>query len=216
MPANRFIEFLNRGRYTEVILVLLCVFAGGPFFGVIVYILMLAGYSSFASIGLQGGQRWFTIVGLSLVIAIGIQFISKLVVNPLLVLILGPSTNTFYEAAGESLWGYLSWIGIGVLFSGFFEEFAYRGIVLNYLIRVLGTFRYGAATSLLVTSIAFGLGHYFSQGARGILPATILGLLFGATYLLFNRNLWIAIFTHGWFNFISFTLDYVRSLNQPS
>ena len=55
---------------------------GGPFFGVIVYGLMLAGYSSFQSIGLSRHQRWGKLIAQSLVIAIGIQLISKLVVNP--------------------------------------------------------------------------------------------------------------------------------------
>ena len=208
MPAGRLIERLNQGRWTDLALVLLCIFAGGPFFGVIVFALMLAGYSSFQSIGLSGDQRWARVVGVSLLLAIGIQLISKLALNPAMDLLFGPSTNTLYDAASESLSGYLFWIAFGVVFTAFFEEFTYRGIVFNYLEKALARYRYNVAASLVLTSIAFGLGHYFSQGMRGILPATVLGLLFGLTYLKFGRNLWVAILTHGWFNFISFTLDY--------
>lgn len=209
---NRLIDYLNRARYTELILVLLCVLAGGPVFGIVVFGLMLAGYSSFHSVGLHGRQRWLTITGWSLVVAVGIQLVSKLAVNPLMGLVFGPSDNSFYDAASESIWGYLAWLGIGVVFSGFFEEFVYRGVVLNYLIKALEKYRYHIAISLILTSIAFGLGHYFSQGVRGVIPATILGILFGLAYLGSARNLWFAILTHGWFNFISFTLDYVRTI----
>ena len=209
MPASRLIERLNQGRWTDLVLVLLCIFAGGPFFGVIVFGLMLAGYASFQGIGLTSQQNWSKLIALSLVIAIGIQLISKGLINPAMDLVFGPTTTTLYDAASESLAGYLFWIAFGVVFTAFFEEFTYRGFILNYLDRALARYRYHVAASLLLTSIVFGLGHYFSQGVRGILPATLLGLLFGLTYLRFGRNLWMAVFTHGWFNFISFTLDYV-------
>jgi membrane protease YdiL (CAAX protease family) len=174
---------------------------------------MLAGFSSFRSIGLHSQQRWLKIVGWSLIAAFGIQLVSKLAVNPLMDLVFGPSDDSFYVAASESIWGYLAWLVICVLFSGFFEEFVYRGFELNYLIRELEEFQYHVAIRLILTSIAFGLGHYFSQGATGIIPATILGFFFGLAYLIANRNLWFAILTHGWFNFISFTLDYTQAIN---
>jgi hypothetical protein len=64
------------------------------------------------------------------------------------------------------------WISISVL-AGITEEWAYRGVASALLIRMTGS----VAISVLVCSLAFGLGHMF-QGWRAAVGSALLAVVF--------------------------------------
>jgi len=79
--------------------------------------------------------------------------------------------------------------GLSVL-AGFGEEVVFRGFLLAVLAPALG----GGWTTLVVSSLAFGVLHVY-QGAFGILRTAALGALLGTSVIL-DGTLWPAVIVH--------------------
>lgn len=73
--------------------------------------------------------------------------------------------------------------------AGIVEETIYRGFALWYLFMYMP-----AWAAVLVSAIAFGLGHSY-QGAGGVARVTVIGLVFGALYI-FTGSIWVPIIGH--------------------
>ncbi len=73
--------------------------------------------------------------------------------------------------------------------AGIVEETVYRGFVLWYLFQYMP-----AWAAILVSAIAFGLGHSY-QGAGGVARVTVIGLVFGALYV-YTGSIWVPIVGH--------------------
>lgn len=76
------------------------------------------------------------------------------------------------------------------------EELFYRGYLLQTLSEGIGTF-----PAVIVTSIAFGLSHYYISGWMSVLNAGLLGILL-CIVCLKTRSLWLPIGLHFGFNLI--------------
>ena len=61
---------------------------------------------------------------------------------------------------------------------------------------------------MVVVSLLFGLGHFY-QGPAGMIGSSVSGLLFGALYLTWGRNLWLPILAHGFSDTIGLALIYL-------
>lgn len=84
------------------------------------------------------------------------------------------------------------------IFSGFYEEVIFRGVLLRHLETLVGTI--GA---LVLTSAFFGLVHMVNPDATlfaAFAIAVEAGILLGAAYLV-TRRLWLAIGLHAAWNF---------------
>lgn len=95
------------------------------------------------------------------------------------------------------------------LLVGVFEEWLFRGIVLNALLAKMGATRAGVVGAAVATSVAFGVLHVApyafsgeiadaSTAAQALFKATqagIVGLLFAAIFLR-TRNLWAVTLVH--------------------
>lgn len=75
------------------------------------------------------------------------------------------------------------------------EEFVYRGFLFYQFERLFQRTRVGPALAVLCQALVFGSVH-FQWGPGGVLMATIMGIVWGAAYLLCGRNLWIVIMAH--------------------
>lgn len=75
------------------------------------------------------------------------------------------------------------------LTAGIVEEIVYRGFVIWYLSQYMPV--WGA---VLVSSLAFGLGHSY-QGVSGALRVSLVGLAFGALYVV-TGSIWLPIIAH--------------------
>ena len=92
--------------------------------------------------------------------------------------------------------------------AGFFEEFLWRGYLMNRLVDLQGNkTKLAWVISLVGSAIIFGLGHTY-QGLGGVIRITTVGLLFGAAFLTVRRNLWPVIIAHALLDTISFVQDY--------
>jgi len=75
------------------------------------------------------------------------------------------------------------------LTAGIVEEIVYRGFVIWYLGLVMPLW-----AAVVFSSILFGLGHSY-QGVSGAFKAGLVGLLFGAFYVL-TGSIWLPILGH--------------------
>ncbi|KYP14891.1 type II CAAX endopeptidase family protein [Flavihumibacter sp. CACIAM 22H1] len=111
--------------------------------------------------------------------------------------------------------GQAFWLSLGLmLLVAFYEELAFRGYILNNLMKSLHPF-----TALLLSAMIFALFHGTNPNASvlSILNVFLAGLLLGINFI-FTRNLWFGIGLHFSWNFIQGpVLGYeVSGLSLPS
>lgn len=75
------------------------------------------------------------------------------------------------------------------------EEIVYRGFFIERFQELYGRGRRGDLLAVLSQAAIFGAIH-FQWGPGGIFVTTIMGLVWGAAFLLCGRNLWIVIMAH--------------------
>lgn len=75
------------------------------------------------------------------------------------------------------------------------EEIVYRGFLIRQFERLYGNGPAAAALAVLSQAIVFGLVH-FQWGLGGVVMTAIMGLIWGAAFLLCGRNLWVVIIAH--------------------
>ena len=75
------------------------------------------------------------------------------------------------------------------------EEVIYRGVLIGRLSDMFGRDLRGASMAVFVQALVFG-GIHFMWGIGGMVMTVIMGLVWGAAYLLCGRNLWVVILAH--------------------
>src|ERR1700728_385781 len=79
------------------------------------------------------------------------------------------------------------------------------GYLMNRIAGLLGRTRSGWGVALVLASFMFGLSH-FGQGVTGVSENFIDGMIIGALYLKFGRNLAVPIIAHGVTDTVDFLL----------
>jgi membrane protease YdiL (CAAX protease family) len=101
----------------------------------------------------------------------------------------------------------------GVLYAfigaGFYEEFMFRGFLMQGLAMLFGASRGAWITACLVQGALFGAAHAY-QNPLGIVITGTLGVLMGLIVLASGRNLWPVIIGHGLFDASRFVLFYFQ------
>lgn len=83
--------------------------------------------------------------------------------------------------------------------AGFYEEFMYRGFLMQSLAMGFGGSRGGWAIACAIQGILFGLSHAY-QNPLGMLITGTIGVLLAVLVFVSGRNLWPAIIAHGLFD----------------
>lgn len=89
------------------------------------------------------------------------------------------------------------WLGIVWTAAAFGEEMLFRGYLITRLETAFGGAPFAPVIAVVIAAVLFGLGHVYYQGLRGFILTGMIGLAFGAMFLLMKRNLWPIIFLHG-------------------
>jgi uncharacterized protein len=152
---------------------------------------------SWLSIGMRRPSSWggvaLSVVALYVTVAAGMA----LLVTPLADAMRWPplDASAFMAVRGNTatLAGMLVLVWTVVAFG---EELLFRGFILNRLRTPLGPNALGGVVAVASQAALFGVGHFY-LGARGIAAATLVGVVYGAWYLLRGRNLWPLIVAHG-------------------
>jgi membrane protease YdiL (CAAX protease family) len=102
---------------------------------------------------------------------------------------------------------------LGVLYAfigaGFYEEFMFRGFLMQGLATLFGASRGAWIAACVVQGALFGLAHAY-QNPLGIAITGTLGVLLGLLVLASGRNLWPVIIGHGLFDASRFVLFYFQ------
>lgn len=93
--------------------------------------------------------------------------------------------------------------------AGFYEEFTFRGFLMQGLAMLFGGSRSAWIVACAVQGALFGLSHAY-QNPLGIAITGTLGILMGLLVLASGRNLWPVIIAHGLFDASRFVLFYFR------
>jgi uncharacterized protein len=83
--------------------------------------------------------------------------------------------------------------------AGFYEEFMFRGFLMQGLAMLFGGSRGAWTGALIIQGALFGVSHAY-QNPLGMLITGTLGTLLGILVLVSGRNLWPAIIAHGLFD----------------
>src|SRR5947208_3591926 len=93
--------------------------------------------------------------------------------------------------------------------AGFYEEFTFRGFLMQGLAMLFGGSRGWWIGACVVQGVLFGLAHAY-QNPLGIAITATLGILMGLLVLASGRNLWAVILGHGLFAESRFVLFYFQ------
>ncbi len=124
------------------------------------------------------------------------------VINP--VIGAEPPDVTRFNAVRGNLGALLTTLPTVWLTSAFPEEVIWRGFLMTRIAKLVGGSRSAWGMALVLTSLHFGLIHFY-QGPSGMVVTGIVGFLYGVAFLIFGRNLWVPIVAHAVTHLISFT-----------
>jgi CAAX protease family protein len=93
--------------------------------------------------------------------------------------------------------------------AGFYEEFTFRGFLMQGLAMLFGGSRGAWIGACLLQGALFGAAHAY-QNPLGIVITGTLGILMGLLVLASGRNLWPVIIGHGLFDASRFVLFYFQ------
>ncbi len=104
---------------------------------------------------------------------------------------------------------YLWWVLLGWVCGGFFEEMLFRGFLLTRIEAIFDWRWLSTAIAIVIQAAIFGLVHFYYQGAFGALTIFAAASFIGLCYVLFGRNLWPLILSHGILDTLGFLGDFL-------
>jgi len=93
--------------------------------------------------------------------------------------------------------------------AGFYEEFMFRGFLMQGFAMLFGGNRSGWIVANIVQAALFGVSHAY-QNPLGIAITGTLALAMGFLVLASGRNLWVVIIGHGLYDASRFVLFYFQ------
>ena len=168
----------------------------------IAWLLLRLRGDSLASIGLKPPRSWARALMLGLLVAASVfaaVFVSEK---------LGYRRNlTAFNALQGNLELTLYEVCYVLIGAGFYEEFMFRGFLMQGLAMLFGAGRGAWIVACVVQGALFGIAHAY-QNSLGIAITGTLGVLMGLLVLASGRNLWPVIIGHGLFDASRFVLFY--------
>lgn len=117
-----------------------------------------------------------------------------------------PPTLDVFRGLQESCSKLVSGIVVAWVLGGFLEELVLRGIVLQFIARLMSRWLMKPiATTIAICAAAAGAGFiHLYQGLRAVIIIAQLSVLFGLLFVLGGNNLWTAVLCHGLYDTIAF------------
>lgn len=117
--------------------------------------------------------------------------------NALIVyLVEGAGTNVMAEDAMLSEGAGFYLLLVSVLVAAVLEEIVFRGYLLTRLSKIFGTSNTAIALTVGVTSLFFGMAHYYQTGMQSALMIGFFSMVIGVIFIKTNFNLGYAIAIH--------------------
>ena len=151
---------------------------------------------SLADLGFRRPRRWLTVP--LWVLGILVVFVTAQGLVPALVVqffdVPQPDMSRYDVIRGNAAMALFFAIALPLV-AAVPEEIVYRGFMIDRFTTAFGGGNGATWLAALAQAFIVGLIH-FQWGIGGILMTTIMGLVWGAAFVLCGRNLWIVILAH--------------------
>lgn len=161
-------------------------------------------------LGLAAPEDWGRTFMWSFLFGIAIQFFSTLIIEPFSDKVTKSSTDhsIFETLRGNIKYFLIILVSVWVLVA-LIEEIIFRGYIMGEIATLIGTSKPALAINVILSSILFGLAHWY-QGKSGALSTGIVGALLGIMFIASGFNLWLPILTHGFIDTVGLFLIYLN------
>jgi membrane protease YdiL (CAAX protease family) len=197
-------------------LILITSFRRLPGLGVIAALVIIGATIWLRGDGLNGlgffrPENWNSTVLWSILLGIALAFASTLLLEPLSDKVTKGSTDhSAFEGLRGNLRNFLFVLLLVWILVAFMEEIIFRGYVMGEIAELIGTSKAALAVNVILSSILFGLAHWY-QGKSGALSTGIIGAVLGILFIASGFNLWLPILTHGFIDTVGLFLIYVNA-----
>ncbi len=178
---------------------------------ILLALLMISGLlwlrrSSWREFGLRRPKSWPRTFLLAIGGVVTIHILVGRILSPLVVdLTNQPVDISRFDALRGNLAALISGLIIVWTLAAFGEEMIFRGYVLNRIAGLFKNRKTGWVIALVMTSMVFGLGHFY-QGLSGIILTGIVGIIYALAYFADRCNLWAPILIHGLYDTSAFVI----------
>ena len=156
-------------------------------------------------------ENWGMTVLWSFLLGIAIQFASTLLLEPFSDKVTNSTTDhSLFESLRGNLKNFLFLLVPVWVLVAFLEEIIFRGYMMGDIAELIGTSKPALAVNLILTSVLFGLAHWY-QGKSGALSTGIVGVVLGILFIASGFNLWLPILTHGFIDTLGLFLIYISA-----
>jgi membrane protease YdiL (CAAX protease family) len=157
---------------------------------------VLARGGTLADLGFRRPTSWarvpFQVAGI-LVAFIAVQTLAPLLVSSFISM---PEPDlSRYDSISGNLGAAIAMALVLPLTASIPEEVIYRGFLIGRLSDIFGRSMGGSFMTVFVQALVFGAIH-FQWGIGGMIVTVMMGIVWGAAYLLCGRDLWIVILAH--------------------
>ncbi len=175
-----------------------------PLGAILVLVWVRLSRTPWREIGYVRPKSWPVTVAVGIAFGIAFKFLMKAIVMPLLGA--DPINQAYHYLAGNraALPGAVYAMIVG---AGFGEETVFRGYMFERFGKLFGSGVWAKTSTVLLTAILFGLGHYSVQGLAGAEQATIVGLVFG-TIMAVTGRIWMLMCAHAAFDLTALAMIY--------
>ncbi|MEY2505720.1 MAG: protease family protein [Verrucomicrobiota bacterium] len=175
-----------------------------PLSGILVLVWAWMSRTPWRDLGLVRPENWARTIALGIVFGVALKLAMKSIVMPLLG---APPVNGLFHFLAHNP-AEIPWmLYVIVVGAGFGEEMIFRGWAFERFGKLLGSAPWAKAITVLFTSAWFGQQHYELQGMVGVENAAIVGLVFGATFVVTGR-LFLLMIAHTAFDLAAYAMIY--------
>lgn len=166
------------------------------------------GRFSVSALGFRRPSSWTRILAIAVAATALRLVLGEYVIEPVTALVWPPERA---PASVDSVTGNLRlallYLPIVWGFAALGEEIGYRGYLLERAADIGRRSSAAYAFALIISSVLFGIGHYY-KGPAGIVNSGVAGLILGGAYLLAERNLWAPVLAHGFMDSVVLIANY--------
>jgi hypothetical protein len=189
-----------------IVLVLAGIALTPPIGAAVVLLWVWLSKTPWREIGYVKPRSWIGALAIGVALGIALKLLMKAVVLPLLH---APPVNaTFHDIAGNpsQLAIFIAYALVG---AGWGEETVFRGWLFERLGKLLGATAPARVLIVAVGAVMFGAAHW-QQGLPGMEQGAIIGLIFGALYMLTGRLVTLMI-AHAAFDVFAAVIIYFNA-----
>jgi membrane protease YdiL (CAAX protease family) len=149
-----------------------------------------------ASLGLRRPDSWMRAILVAIALYAADWFLSTYVTPVIAEWVHPVQRPSFLGYIRGNAAGMVTWVAIGWIVGGLFEETLFRGFLLQRVSTLLGKNAAAVAAAIIAQAILFGALHLYG-GTFAFLHAAVFAVTHGVFYIVAGRNLLPLIAVHG-------------------